>query len=56
MQPERPIARGPDTAADAFLQLLAARGLEYLFANAGTDFSPLAEARARGLAHGARMP
>jgi acetolactate synthase-1/2/3 large subunit len=46
----------PATAADAFLQRLAARGVEYLFANAGTDFSPLAEARAKGLAHGARMP
>jgi acetolactate synthase-1/2/3 large subunit len=46
----------PATAADAFLQRLAARGVEYLFANAGTDFAPVAEARAKGLAHGARMP
>ncbi|MDH3319370.1 MAG: thiamine pyrophosphate-requiring protein [Betaproteobacteria bacterium] len=47
---------GPDTAADAFLALLAARGVEYLFANGGTDFSPVAEARAKGQAHGTRMP
>ena len=44
------------TAADAFLARLAARGVEYLFANAGTDFSPVAEARAKGLALGTRMP
>ncbi|HEX5093448.1 MAG TPA: thiamine pyrophosphate-binding protein, partial [Burkholderiales bacterium] len=44
------------TAADAFLARLAARGVEHLFANAGTDFSPVAEARAKGLALGARMP
>jgi acetolactate synthase-1/2/3 large subunit len=46
----------PETSADAFLARLAARGVEYLFANAGTDFSPLAEARAKGLALGTRMP
>ena len=46
----------PETAADAFLALLALRGVEYLFANGGTDFAPLAEARAKGLALGARMP
>src|SRR3989454_1603760 len=28
----------PETAADAWLGLLAARGVEYLFANGGTDF------------------
>jgi len=44
------------TAADAFLSRLAAHGVEYLFANGGTDFSPVAEARAKGLALGARMP
>jgi acetolactate synthase-1/2/3 large subunit len=44
------------TAADAFLARLAARGVEFLFANGGTDFSPVAEARAKGLALGLRMP
>ena len=56
MKPGPEIAFVPETAADAFLGLLAARGVEYLFANAGTDFSPVAEARAKGLALGARMP
>lgn len=45
-----------ETAADAFLARLAARGVDYLFANGGTDFAPVAEARAKGLAHGVRMP
>ena len=44
------------TAAEAFLRLLAVRGVEYLFANGGTDFSPVAEAYAKGRAEGARMP
>ena len=30
--------------AEAYLALLAERGIEYLFANAGTDFAPLVEA------------
>ena len=40
------------TVADAYLQLLADRGIDYLFANAGTDFAPLIEAYAK--APGAR--
>ncbi len=43
-------------AAEAFLRLLAARGVEYLFANGGTDFAPVAEAWAKGRAEGARLP
>ena len=31
------------TVADLYLQLLADRGVDYLFANAGTDFAPLIE-------------
>ena len=34
----------PETAADAWLGLLASRGVEYLFANGGTDFAPVVEA------------
>jgi acetolactate synthase-1/2/3 large subunit len=45
-----------ESAAEAFLALLAARGVEYLFANAGTDFAPLAEAYAKGRALGRPMP
>src|SRR6266481_2690712 len=36
-----------ESTADAYLELLAARGEEYFFANAGTDFAPLIEAYAR---------
>ena len=32
--------------AEAYLALLADRGVDYLFANAGTDFAPIIEALA----------
>ena len=32
------------TVSDAYLAILADRGVDYLFANAGTDFAPLIEA------------
>ncbi len=35
------------TVADAYLRLLAERGIDCLFANAGTDFAPLIEGYAR---------
>jgi acetolactate synthase-1/2/3 large subunit len=38
----------PETAAEAWLGLLAARGVKYLFANGGTDFAPVVEAYAKG--------
>jgi acetolactate synthase-1/2/3 large subunit len=50
------IAAKPATAAEAYLGKLAARGVEYLFANGGTDFAPLVEAYAKGQALGWRMP
>ena len=46
----------PETAADAWLGLLAARGIEYLFANGGTDFAPVVEAYAKGEKNGWRLP
>ena len=46
----------PATAAEAWLWLLASRGVEYLFANGGTDFPPVVEAYARGRAAGRAMP
>jgi acetolactate synthase I/II/III large subunit len=46
----------PETAADAWLGLLAARGVEYLFANGGTDFAPVVEAYAKGQKLGWRLP
>ena len=34
-------------AAEAYLARLGERGIEYVFANAGTDFAPIVEALAR---------
>src|SRR5919198_654712 len=45
-----------ETTAEAYLELLAARGVEYLFGNAGTDFAPIIEAYARRGAHGQLLP
>jgi acetolactate synthase I/II/III large subunit len=45
-----------DTVAEAYLALLAQRGIEYLFANAGTDFAPLVEAFAKSARTGAPAP
>src|SRR5882757_9362581 len=44
------------TVADAYLALLADRGVDYLFANAGTDFAPLIEALAKAEALGTKVP
>jgi acetolactate synthase-1/2/3 large subunit len=52
--PTKTIASG--TVADAYLELLADRGIDYLFANAGTDFAPLIEAYAKAQAHGTKVP
>jgi acetolactate synthase I/II/III large subunit len=45
-----------ESTAEAYLELLAARGVEYLFANAGTDFAPLIEAYAKREAQGQAAP
>jgi acetolactate synthase-1/2/3 large subunit len=45
-----------ETAAEAYLELLAARGVEYFFGNAGTDFAPIIEAYARRAAQGQILP
>ncbi len=45
-----------DSVAEAYLALLAERGVEYLFANAGTDFAPLVEAFAKSARTGAPAP
>ena len=44
------------TVADAYLTLLADRGIDFLFANAGTDFAPLIEAFAKAQETGAKFP
>ena len=42
-----------ENVAGLYLELLADRGVDYLFANSGTDFAPLIEAMCRP---GARFP
>jgi len=44
------------TVSDAYLAVLADRGVDYLFANAGTDFAPLIEALAKSQALGTKHP
>jgi len=44
------------SVAEAYLELLAARGVEYFFANAGTDFAPIVEAYARRAGKGYALP
>ena len=46
----------PETVAEAYLCLLKSRGIDWLFANAGTDFAPIIEALTRGNAAGLEMP
>ncbi len=44
------------TIADAYLALLADRGVDYFFGNAGTDFAPIIEAFAKAAATGTPVP
>lgn len=45
-----------DSVAEGYLELLAARRVEYFFGNAGTDFAPLIEAWAKREAQGQVLP
>ena len=45
-----------ESTAEAYLELLAARGVEYFFGNAGTDFAPIIEAFAKRGAEGKALP
>ncbi len=61
MNPRVQTSRRPETqergnVAEAYLALLAQRGVEYLFGNAGTDFAPLIEAYARATRTGVCVP
>jgi acetolactate synthase-1/2/3 large subunit len=56
MKTDSPVTFSPQTAADAWIGLLAARGVDYLFANGGTDFAPVVEAYAKGEKLGWRLP
>jgi len=42
--------------AEAFLELLASRGVQYFFGNSGTDFAPIIEAFAKRQAQGKDKP
>jgi acetolactate synthase I/II/III large subunit len=44
------------TVAEAYVTLLARRGVDYFFGNAGTDFAPIIEAFARARAVGRPVP
>ena len=44
------------SVAEAYLALLAERGVEYLIANAGTDFAPIVEAYAKAAHSGLKAP
>ena len=46
----------PKTTAEAYLGLLASRGVDYLFANGGTDFAPIVEAYAKASSEGVKVP
>ncbi len=58
MDASEPIARQADagSAADALLAALHRHGVDFFFANAGTDFPPLIEGFARAAKLGAKVP
>ena len=56
MKNDAPVTFAPETAAEAWIGLLASRGIDYLFANGGTDFAPVVEAYAKGRKQGWRLP
>src|SRR5512139_2510 len=46
----------PRTVAEVYLAHLKRRGIDYLFANGGTDFAPIVEAYARAPQSGLAFP
>ena len=48
--------QGSDSAAEVLLRALKAHGVDYMFANPGTDFAPLIEGLARGKHKKAEIP
>jgi len=52
----RTMRKQPGSVAGAYLALLADRGVDYLFGNAGTDFAPLIEAYAEAAQTGTAVP
>jgi acetolactate synthase I/II/III large subunit len=45
-----------DSTAEAYLELLCDRGIDYFFGNGGTDFAPLVEAFAKSASQGSSTP
>ncbi len=45
-----------DSVAEAYLELLAARGVDYFFGNGGTDFGPIVEAYAKRFSQEEMLP
>src|SRR5207244_5851603 len=45
-----------ESTAEAYLEMLAARGIDYFFANGGTDFGPIVEAYAKRMASELPVP
>lgn len=45
-----------ESAADLFLRALSAHGIDYFFANGGTDFAPIVEAFSRATVTGGAVP
>ena len=45
-----------DSLAEAYIELLAARGVDYFFGNGGTDFGPIVEAYAKRISQEEMLP
>src|SRR5256714_12213630 len=45
-----------ESTAEAYIELLAARGVDYFFGNGGTDFAPIVDAYAQRLAQELPVP
>src|SRR4051794_28318046 len=52
----QPLAGSAISTAEAYLAILRDRGVEYLFANAGTDFAPIVEGYAKASVSGTATP
>ena len=50
------ISASVSSVAEAYLELLAARGIEYFFGNGGTDFAPIIEAYAKRMSQEQPLP
>jgi acetolactate synthase-1/2/3 large subunit len=56
MKKEVPVSQSEETVAEAYLSLLATRGIDYIFGNAGTDFPPIIEAYSKAKTGNQKYP